>query len=86
MPKRGVIQAFHGSWLSGFAELELDTEAVTCENAPTVRALDAAFGDVITSGHSVNQDAIRGREIVYDVDELGLLAWICPIEEYGGEE
>ena len=86
MPKRGVIRALHGSWLSGIAELELDTGSVHCENAPTVRALEAAFGDVITTGHSINQDAIRGREIMYDVDEVGLLAWICPIEEYGDVE
>jgi len=78
MVKKGVIRGFSGSWHSGIASLTVEHEDGTvvdipCDNAYTVRALDAAFGDVITAGHSVNQESIVGEEIYYSYDEMGLL-------------
>lgn len=71
--RKGSILAFRGSWGSGLGTLVLDTGAVHCENAATVRALDACFGDVIGPGHTVNQEAIAGQEVYYCLDEMGLI-------------
>jgi hypothetical protein len=81
---RGVIEAFHGSWMSGLATLVMqDGRQVHCENAPTVRALEACYGNVIAPGHTVDQDGIRGKEIAYSMDEMGLtLAYFTPIDEW----
>ena len=43
---RAHILGFHGSWSSGLAALEVlsatgEVRLIYCENAPTVRALDA---------------------------------------------
>ncbi len=70
---RGKIDVFTGSWQSGLAVLVIDGEPIHCENAPTVRALDSCFGNVIAPGHSVNQKAIHGKDIVYSLDEMGLV-------------
>jgi benzoyl-CoA reductase/2-hydroxyglutaryl-CoA dehydratase subunit BcrC/BadD/HgdB len=70
---RGKIEAFHGSWLSGIATLIISGKPVLCENTSTVRALDSCFGNVITSGHCVNNRAIRGKDICYSFDEMGLI-------------
>jgi len=84
---RGTIAGFRGSWMSGLATLIVRREdgsldMVPCDNAPTVRALEACFGGVIAPGRTVNVDAIRGREIEYGMDDMGLvLGWIRPVEE-----
>jgi hypothetical protein len=70
---RGKIEGFYGSWQSGIATLAVGGVEVFCDNAPTVRALDAAFGKVITSDHQVSQKAIVGKDIVYSMDEMGLM-------------
>ena len=70
---RGIIEGFHGSWLSGLATLIISGRPVHCDNAPTVRALEGCFGDVIAEGHSVNQKGIVGKDIVYSMDEMGLI-------------
>ena len=77
--RKGKILAFHGSWQSGLAQLEIQdsetgaVELVPCDNAPTVRALASAFPDVIGSGHTVNQKAIAGKEIYWSLDVMGLV-------------
>lgn len=50
--EKGMIREFHGSWMSGLGTLVIEDELgcihhVPCDNAPTVRALEGAFGDVI---------------------------------------
>jgi hypothetical protein len=77
----GTITGFGGSWGSGLGVLFIDGLPVHCENASTVRALDACFGDVIDNNHSVNQDAIIGKRISYSVDFVGVLEGFSPLEE-----
>lgn len=53
----GTIKRFIGSWESGLGYLIIETKngdqkQVPCENGPTVRALEDAFGNVITAGHT----------------------------------
>ena len=70
---RGIIEGFMGTWMSGLGTLIISGHFVHCENAPTVRALDGCFGDVIAEGHTVNQKSILGKDIVYSMDEMGLI-------------
>ena len=83
----GTIIAFLGSWGSGLGVLVIKSVdglvmEVPCENAPTVRALDGAFGDVIGNGHTVNQSAIRGKRIYWSYDSVGLiLDGFTPVDE-----
>lgn len=87
---RGKIKAFHGSWMSGIGHLVIENEDgvvmdVPCENAPTVRALEGAFGNVIGPGHSVLPPEEAGyydREVYWSFDELGLIfEGFTPVEE-----
>lgn len=84
--RRGILGNFVGSWSSGFGFLEIDGRPIPCENAPTVRALDACFGEVIQPGHIVSSESFEGREIVYSVDELGVLLAFTPIEDWAGPD
>ncbi len=84
--KKATIVNLSGSWGSGIAQLTLRVGrkkvVVPCENGPTVRALDAIFGDVIAPGHSVNVDAIRGKKVRYCLDDMGLmLGGLAPVED-----
>lgn len=85
---RGTIRSFRGSWGSGLGFLELeDGKSVSCDNALTVRALDAAFDGVIADGHRVDNQALAGKEIVYWYDDLGLvLGGFMPADDYVGED
>ena len=88
---RGKIKGFQGSWGSGLGSLVMededgDTILVPCENAQTVRTLEAAFGNVISPGHSVDPAGGHvGREIYYSMDDFGLLLAWTPVEEAGEE-
>ncbi len=80
---RGIIEGFAGSWHSGLAMMMISGRLVHCDNAPTVRALDVCFGNVITNVHTVNVKAIRGKDIVYSYDEMGLvLAAFTPTRDW----
>ena len=81
----GKIIDLKGERGSGIATLTILTNQkerlqVYCDNSPTVRALDAAFGGVVGPGHTFNIEAIRGRWIEFDVDQFGLLLWIRPYD------
>ena len=84
---KATILNFYGSWGSGIAILLVKTEEgylkeIPCDNGPTVRALEAIFGDAIGSNHTINVDAIKGKKIVYEMDDMGLvLGRIAPDEE-----
>jgi len=83
---RGTITGFRGSWLSGIGYLEIDGVPIPRDNAPTVRALEAAFGNVINEGHTVNQSAIIGKEIYWSMDGF-VLGGFTPVgEELGVDE
>lgn len=83
---KGTIEGFGGSWGSGIGYLVIDGKPIPCENAQTVRSLDACFGNVISAGHSVNNDAIKGKEVVYSVDSFGMLLGFTPVEDWTGPE
>ena len=70
---RGIIEEFQGSWFSGLGALIISGKVIHCENAPTVRALEGCFGNVIASGHTVNQRGIKGKDIIYSLDGMGLI-------------
>ena len=86
--RKGKLIQFRGSWGSGLGTLEIEDsetgecEQVPCENPTTVRALEAAFGNVITDGHTANGDGYKGREVYWSLDELGLvLEGFTPVED-----
>ena len=76
----GKITGFTGSAGSGLGTIFIDGKPIMCENSTTVRALDDAFGNVITKDHSVNTSSIIGRTIVYSIGDYGLLEWFRPID------
>jgi len=77
--RKGRLIQFRGSWGSGLGTLEIEDsetglhEQVFCDNGATVRALEAAFGNVITDGHTANGDGYKGQEVYWSLDELGLV-------------
>ena len=89
---RAHILSFHGSWLSGLAVLEVllvngNTRLIYCENAPTVRALETCFGNIIGPNHTAGiPPEVRDREIIVSVDEMGLLLGFTPVEDWTGPE
>lgn len=77
--RRGVIQDVkgNGSILELIIKLEDGrVERVLAENGPTVRALAGLFGRDIIRGHSLDVSRIKGQEISFDTDDLGILAYI----------
>ena len=82
------INEFSGSWGSGIGYLNGLNEkgkliSIPCENTTTVRNLEEAFGNVISQNHSVNGSGLKGKEIFYRFDDMGLvLAAFIPVEEY----
>jgi len=86
--KRGTIVDFKGSWGSGIAIISIKDDKgkiqnIPCENTTTVRALDSMFEGVITAGHSVNVEALRGKQIKWIWDDMGLmLGGIAPDTSY----
>ena len=85
--RKGKIVDFIGSWGSGIAQLTMEDsetgkiEFVPCENGPTVRALEDAFGEVITPGHTANGNGYKGKEVFWAWDEMGLMmASFMPVE------
>jgi len=88
--RKGKIIEFQGSWMSGIAQLIIEdsetgtTESICCENTSTVRALDDAYGDVIDSNHSLDNDAIFGKQILWFSDGL-IMTGFTPAEEAGEE-
>ncbi len=87
MIHKGRIQLFSGSFMSGLAKLTIEDERrglveVMCDNAPTVRALEGAFGNVIGAGHTVNtRGGHVGQEIYYLTDGIGILDGFTPVDD-----
>jgi len=77
--RRGRLMAFRGNWMSGIGFLVIMDDdrgmiEVPCENAPTVRALEGAFGNVIGDGHMVKaRPGFIGRRVYYSMDDMGLV-------------
>lgn len=77
---RGKIIEFQGEWMSGLGTLVIEDldggeiQWVPCDNAPTVRALEGAFGNVIGEAHTVNPKGDHvGKEILWSYDEMGII-------------
>lgn len=51
---------------------------VLADNGPAIRAFHAAFGDVILPGHRFNPDALKGKRIEYQTDDLGMMTSFEP--------
>lgn len=84
---KGKIEGFRGSWGSGIGYLIVDGQSIPCDNAPTVRALDACFGGVIGNAHNVQEGpSWIGKEIVYSIDPFGLLLGFTPADQWDGPE
>ena len=82
----GTILGLYGSWISGLATLTVQKDdgsldMVFCDNGQTVRAFDAAFGDVIGEAHTINNKALEGKRISYSKDFVGVLEGFTPLEE-----
>ena len=86
MELRGKIKKLEGTFGSGLAilyiETDIGTQRVYCENAQTVRALDAMFDNVIGPGHTVNQEAIVGQEVICMVGADDMLESMKPIGQH----
>jgi len=80
----GVIDGFVGTWGSGLGCLIIDGQPVPCDNAATVRALEACFGGVIAPGHLVDQGSIVGEEIWYSVSPWGVLEAFSRVDDNHG--
>jgi len=89
--EKGTIQEFRGSWMSGLATLVIEDELggihhVPCDNAPTVRALEGAFGGVIGDAHDVKTDGGHvSKEVYYSTDFVGVLIAFTPVDEASDE-
>lgn len=83
---RGTIDGFVGSWASGLGYLIINGQPVPCDNAATVRALEACFDGVIAPGHLVSQESIVGRQICYSVSPWGVLEAFSPVETPADEK
>ena len=87
---KGKIVSFHGIhgvWQSGLAVLTIEDYdrgrvSLPCNNATTARALDDAFGGVMIDEQTVSQRVIKGKEIYYFTDAMGLvLGGFIPAEQ-----
>jgi len=90
--RKGRLIQFHGSWGSGLGTLEIEDsetgehEHIPCDNGVTVRAIEAAFGNVITPAHTANGNGYKGREVYWSYDEFGLvLGGFTPVEDASPE-
>ncbi len=85
--KKGIIKGFRGSLGSGLGFLLIQdsktdiVESIPCDNAPTVRALESAFGNVNDEGHAVKQKAgFVDKEIFWEFGDF-VMAGFVPVEE-----
>lgn len=82
--------ALQGSYMSGLATLVIDdvdlgTQIIPCDNGPTVRAMEGAFGDVIGDAHNIRGDGGHiGKEIYYSTDGF-ILEGFTPVNEASEE-
>ena len=78
---RGKIGGFSGNYSSGLGYLIINDKPILCENAPTVRAFESAYGNIIRANHTADFSGIVGEEIVFKLDSIGLLEFFYPVDE-----
>ncbi len=75
MVYKGTVEGFEGITSSGIGYLTVNGLPIICEASSTIRALGDVFGD----------DGFENRDIVFSLDDLGVLATISPEEDYQGD-
>ena len=82
---KGTIAGISGNMMSGLWQLHFEN-GQTChiESGYGVRQLAACFG--ATEGSGDLQEKIEGKEVVYSVDEFGVLEGFTPIDDWEGPE
>ena len=79
--KQGIIKGLTGHPMSGLWQLRFeDGHVAHIESGFGVRQLASCFG--ATEGTGDLLEKIVGQEIVYSVDEFGVLEGFAPIEEW----
>lgn len=82
---RGTIRTLAGHPLSGLWQLVFESgHVVHVESGVGVRVLAAAFDATMGAGDLLEK--IAGQEIIYCVDELGVLDGFTPVDEWTGPE
>ena len=78
----GKLKGFRGNWMCGLGVLVIEdseaggVEEIPCENAPTVRALEGCFGNVIGDEYVVKPNKEAGyydKEVYWSLDEVGVV-------------
>ena len=74
----GKIIDFRASRDSGIAQLVVvdrngKTNAIPCDNAPTVAMLNRIFPGTIARGHEVDVSVLQGNEVYWSLDDMGLV-------------
>ncbi len=77
----GIIQGLFGL---GLNKLVFQDGNFALINDSGIRALASDFGPVEGAGDL--HAKIRGQEIVYTIDEFGILVGFCPVSEWQGPE
>lgn len=90
MVKKGQIKDFSGTWGSGIAilKVKLDTGKIMnipSDNAPTVRALESAFGNIISAGHKADIKNAKNKWIFFELTDWGTLKGFVPEGEASPE-
>jgi len=90
MVLKGQIKDFRGTWGSGIATLTVkmdtgETRNIPCDNAPTVRALESAFGNIISAGHKADIKNAKNKWIFFGLTDWGTLAGFVPVEQASPE-
>ena len=82
--KRGTIAGLEGHPMSGLWQIYFeDGEMAHIESGMGVRALACAFDAREGSGDLLEK--IKGQEIMYSVDFMGVMEGFTPIDEWEGE-
>ena len=83
--KRGTIAAISGHPMSGLWQLHFE-DGFSChiESGYGMRNLARCFG--ATEGTGDIQEKIEGQEVIYSIDDLGILIGFTPLEDWDGPE
>src|SRR3990167_8817692 len=77
-----TIKGLRGSWGNGLASLDVvqagHAVVLHADSGPLIRGLDAAFGNVIQSGHRADISGVMGQPITYWLEDWGGLAGFVP--------
>ena len=83
MALKGIIKGVYGNGGLLTLDIEIPSGSVLHlhgDNGPTVRALDAVYGNIITPWHGFDASSLVGKPIEFDVDESvpSLISMIYP--------